>query len=140
MGEETAFKMLNLLEGVINNGTGIRLRLKYDIHSQIGGKTGTTQNQSDGWFIGVSPKLVSGAWVGGEYRSIHFDNIAYGQGANTALPIWGLYMQSVYNDETIPVTPADSFDIPEDIYIPPDCDHVFRSSGKDSYQSIEENW
>ena len=139
-GEETAYKMLNLLQGVVNEGTGIRLRLKYQLYSQIGGKTGTSQNQSDGWFIGVTPNLVSGVWVGGEFRSIHFNNIAFGQGANTALPIWALYMKSVYADDKIPVTSSDSFNISDNFYLPENCDHVFRSSEQSPYRIIEENW
>ncbi len=121
LSEETAFLMINLLEGVINQGTGIRLRSKYQINSQIGGKTGTTQNHSDGWFMGITPNLVTGIWVGGEDRDIHFDNIGLGQGANMALPIWALYMQEVYNNEEIPVTPEDTFEEPVNFNINLDC-------------------
>jgi penicillin-binding protein 1A len=112
LSEETAFLMLNLLEGVVNQGTGIRLRYKYHLTAQIGGKTGTTQNHSDGWFMGVTPNLVTGIWVGGEDRDIHFDNITLGQGANMALPIWALYMEKVYEDEDIPITQEDKFEKP----------------------------
>jgi penicillin-binding protein 1A len=112
--EDMAFLMLNLLEGVINTGTGIRLRSKYNIRGEIGGKTGTTQNHSDGWFIGVTPNLVSGVWVGGEDRAIHFDNIALGQGSNMALPIWALFMIEVYKDKNIPIFPEDKFEAPID--------------------------
>ena len=121
LSEETAFLMINLLEGVVNQGTGIRLRLKYHLNAQIGGKTGTTQNHSDGWFMGVTPNLVTGIWVGGEDRDIHFDNIYYGQGANMALPIWALYMQQVYEDEEIPITQEDTFEEPANFNINLEC-------------------
>jgi len=113
--------MVNLLEGVINQGTGIRLRLKYRFNAQIGGKTGTTQNHSDGWFIGITPHLVTGVWVGGEDRDIHFDNIYYGQGANMALPIWALYMKQVYEDEEILITEEDKFEEPANFNINLEC-------------------
>jgi penicillin-binding protein 1A len=98
ISEETAYLMLNLLEGVVQGGTAGRLRFRYNLYNELGGKTGTTDNQSDGWFIGLAPALVSGGWVGGEVRSIHFGGIAMGQGATMALPIFGLYMQKVYAD------------------------------------------
>jgi len=121
LSEEAAFLMLNLLEGVVNQGTAIRLRLRYNFEAQIGGKTGTTQNHSDGWFMGVTPNLVSGVWVGGDDRDIHFDNLYYGQGANTALPIWALYMKQVYEDEEIPITPEDTFEEPANFNIDLEC-------------------
>jgi len=112
ISESTAFLMLNLLQGVVRQGTGIRLRYKYKLLGQIGGKTGTSQNHSDGWFMGVTPNLVTGVWVGGEDRDIHFDNITLGQGANMALPIFGLYMQQAYADESIAITTDDKFEAP----------------------------
>jgi penicillin-binding protein 1A len=121
LSEETAYLMINLLEGVINQGTGRRLRFRYQFDAQIGGKTGTTQNHSDGWFMGVTPNLVTGVWVGGEDRDIHFDNIGMGQGANTALPIWALYMNKVYEDEEIPITQEDKFEEPVNFNINLDC-------------------
>jgi penicillin-binding protein 1A len=105
--------MLEMLKAVINEGTGVRLRYRYQFKGDIGGKTGTTQNNSDGWFIGVTPELVSGTWVGGEDRSIHFDNLREGQGASMALPVWALYMQKVYADETLGYSDTLKFDIPE---------------------------
>ena len=105
MNEETAYTMLHMLMGATQEKGGTALRLyRYgllDQGNQIGGKTGTTQNYSDGWFMGVTPKLVSGCWVGAEHRSIHFRNMADGQGASMALPIWALYMQKVYADSTL---------------------------------------
>jgi len=112
INEHNAYLMINLLQGVVNTGTGVRLRLKYGLKGSIGGKTGTTQNNSDGWFIGVTPNLVTGVWVGGEERDIHFDNISLGQGANLALPIWALYMTPAYNNPELPYSLEDSFEAP----------------------------
>lgn len=128
ISEQTAFLMLNLLQAVVNQGTAIRLRYTYQFTGQIGGKTGTTQNQSDGWFIGVTPNLVTGIWVGGEDRDIHFDGIGLGQGANMALPIWALYMKNVYQDETLPVTEDDHFEEPVNFSLNINCDGDKKSS------------
>jgi len=95
---QTAYLMCNLLEGVVNNGTGIRLRYKYGFTNPMGGKTGTTQQHSDGWFMAVTPDLVGGVWVGAEDRSIHFQNLANGQGASMALPIWAKFLGKVMRD------------------------------------------
>lgn len=107
MNEETAFLMTNLLKGVVEGGTGSRLRYKYGLNVPIAGKTGTTQNNSDGWFIGLTPQLVSGVWVGCEDRSIHFRNITMGQGATMALPIWAMYMKKIYADKTLKLSTED---------------------------------
>lgn len=107
MSEETAYLMLEMLQGVVNKGTGIRLRYKYGFNQPLAGKTGTTQNQSDGWFIGMVPDLATGIWVGAEDRSAHFRTITLGQGANMALPIWALYMQKIYDDPSIQVPKKD---------------------------------
>lgn len=120
--EKTAFLMMSLLKGVVEQGTGRRLRWTYGMTNEIGGKTGTSQNQSDGWFMGVTPNLVSGVWVGGEERSIHFDGIYLGQGANMALPIWAEYMQRVYADSTLYYSTDDTFEEPENFNINLDCD------------------
>ena len=85
--EDASYKMLHMLKNVIDGGTGGRIRARYGIKAPMGGKTGTTQNNSDGWFMGFTPSLVSGVWVGGEDRSIHFDRMSEGQGASMALPI-----------------------------------------------------
>lgn len=113
VSEETSYKMLSLLKAVTTEGTGLRLRGKYAFRNEIAGKTGTTQNNSDGWFMGVVPNLVSGVWVGGEDRAIHFDGLKEGQGANMALPIWALYMQKVYADPEVGISDKEVFDIPE---------------------------
>lgn len=122
VSEETAYLMLDLMRGVVDFGTSVRLRYKYKLNSDLAGKTGTTNNHSDGWFIGISPQLVSGAWVGGEERSIHFRTITLGQGAVMALPIWGLYMQKVFDDETLPYDTKVKFERPEKVSVETDCD------------------
>ena len=111
--EDASYKMLHMLKNVIDGGTGGRIRARYGIKAPMGGKTGTTQNNSDGWFMGFTPSLVSGVWVGGEDRSIHFDRMSEGQGASMALPIYGLYMQKVYADKTLGYSQEEDFDIPE---------------------------
>lgn len=113
ISEESANKMLILLQGVVNGGTGGRLRFKYDIQAQMGGKTGTTNRNSDAWFIGVTPDLVSGCWVGGEDRDIHFDSMTMGQGATMALPIYAYFMKKVYRNVQLPYRPDAVFDLPE---------------------------
>ena len=111
LDNETAEKMIYLLRGVVDGGTGGRLRSRYGIHAPLGAKTRTTNSNSDGWFMGIAPKLVSGAWVGGEDRDIHFESMAFGQGAAAALPIFALYMKKIYADPNIPITEDDQFDI-----------------------------
>lgn len=103
MSQEAYFKMVNILQNVINSGTGSRLRrAPYNITAVMGGKTGTTNYNADGWFMGFTPNLVSGVWVGGDERYIHFNRMAQGQGAAMALPIYGLYMKKVYADKSLP--------------------------------------
>ena len=112
ISETTAYKMIYMLRNVMDHGTGVRARLRYGLKAPMGGKTGTSQNNSDGWFVGFTPSLVSGVWVGGEDRSIHFDRMALGQGANMALPIFSLYMQKVYADPNLGYDTTEQFDIP----------------------------
>jgi penicillin-binding protein 1A len=124
MNEQTAYLMLELMKGVVESGTGIRLRFRYNLNNPIAGKTGTTQNNSDGWFIGLTPDLVTGVWVGAEDRGIRFRTITLGQGANMALPIWALYMQRVYNDPSINIS-QDDFEPPlNEIPFETNCDNV----------------
>ncbi len=111
ISEETAYNMLTLMKGVVRRGTSIRLRTKYQLRNEIAGKTGTTNNNSDGWFIGLTPQIVAGAWVGGEERSIHFNDTRLGQGANMALPIWALFMKKVYADKTLGISTERKFDL-----------------------------
>jgi penicillin-binding protein 1A len=110
--ETTAYKMIYMMRAVVDGGTGSRLRSRYGLNMPVGGKTGTTQNNSDGWFMGYTPSLVSGVWVGGEDRSIHFDNIAEGQGASMALPIWALYMKKVLSDPELGYSSTEQFEVP----------------------------
>ena len=112
ISETTAYKMIYMLRAVLDHGTGVRTRFKYGITAPMGGKTGTTNNNSDGWFMCFTPSLVSGTWVGGEDRGIHFDNMAEGQGASMALPICALYMQKVLADPELGYSPEEQFDIP----------------------------
>ena len=122
ISEYTAFLMANLMQGVVNSGTGIRLRAKYGLKGEIAGKTGTTNDQSDGWFIGYTPSLTAGVWVGAEDRQVHFESLALGGGSNMALPIWGLFMQKVLQDGTLGVYETDRFVAPPGISLDLDCD------------------
>ena len=140
LSEETAYVTVKLMEGVTDSGSGIRLRTTgadkynkayqeiitgypYQFTNPIAGKTGTTQNQSDGWFMGMVPNLVTGVWVGGEDRAAHFRSITYGQGASMALPIWGVFMKKCYNDSSLSVSKG-SFEAPKNLRIPVDCNSV----------------
>ena len=112
ISEDNSYKMIDMLRAVVDNGTGNRLRYQYNITGEVGGKTGTTNNNSDGWFIGFTPQLVSGVWVGGEDRDIHFDSTSMGQGATMALPIWAYFMKLVYADKTLGYSPGVKFNVP----------------------------
>ncbi|OIQ41382.1 MAG: penicillin-binding protein [Bacteroidetes bacterium MedPE-SWsnd-G1] len=133
LSEESSFVILNLLEGVTTAGSGVRLRgnwgsypdniatgYPYEFTNPIAGKTGTTQNQSDGWFMGIVPNLATGVWVGGEDRATHFEFITQGQGASMALPIWALYYKKLYADESLNIS-QEEFEKPEDISIRINC-------------------
>jgi penicillin-binding protein 1A len=116
--EDATYKMLYMLRSVMDGGTGSRVRYRYNLRAPMGGKTGTTQNNSDGWFMAFTPSLVSGCWVGGEDRSIHFDRMNEGQGAAMALPIYALYMQKVYADESLGYSETENFTVPSQ-YVSP---------------------
>ena len=144
MSEETANTMVRMLQGVVDGvysptadkkaGTGVRLRYKYQFKNEIGGKTGTTQNQSDGYFMGITPNLVTGVWTGCEDRSAHFRTIEYGQGANMALPVFAEYMQRVYADSlSSRVTPL-NFDIPISVDDKLDCDNELKIQYEDEFE------
>ena len=107
MSELTAYKMVELMKGVVQSGTGIRLRSYYGFTNPIAGKTGTTQKNSDGYFMGITPDLTTGVWVGAEDRSVHFRSTKLGQGSHTALPIWAMYMKKVYNDKSLNISQGD---------------------------------
>ena len=112
ISEESAHKMIYMLRGVVDGGTASRLRYKYNLSNPLAGKTGTTNNNSDAWFMGIAPQLVSGCWVGGDDRDIHFDTTSMGQGATMALPIFALYMKKVYANAQLGISPDADFDIP----------------------------
>lgn len=107
MSELTAYKMVELMKGVVQSGTGIRLRSTYGFNNPVAGKTGTTQKQSDGYFMGITPDLTTGVWVGAEDRSVHFRSTQLGQGSHTALPIWAIYMKKVYADKNLNISKGD---------------------------------
>lgn len=132
---ESANKMLYMLKGVVDGGTAGRLRFRYNMKGEIGGKTGTTNNNSDAWFIGVTPELVSGVWVGGDDRDIHFDSMRMGQGATMALPIWAYYMRRVFADTDLGYSEIAVFDLPKD-YNP--CGAVADSVEVDGIDEIYE--
>lgn len=111
--EDAYYKILSILLNVVDSGTGASLRSRYGISAQMGGKTGTTNSNSDSWFMGFTPELVTGVWVGGDERYIHFNTMAFGQGARAALPVYGLFMQKVYRDPKLPYSQSAKFNIPE---------------------------
>jgi len=148
LSEETAYVTVKLMEGVTQSGSGVRLRGKgvdsyradyreiitgypYEFTNPIAGKTGTTQNQSDGWFMGMVPNLVTGVWVGAEDRAAHFASITYGQGAAMALPIWGVYMKNCYADEELNISNED-FEAPSNLSINIDCSKVSEDNPEDN--------
>ena len=112
ISEESSYKMIDMLRAVVDGGTAGRLRFKYHLDAPMGGKTGTTNRNSDGWFVGFTPRLVSACWVGGEDRDIHFNSMAIGQGASSALPIWAYYMTKVYRDKSLGYRKDEAFNIP----------------------------
>ncbi len=122
VSEYTAYLMANLMQGVVNSGTGVRLRAKYGLKGEIAGKTGTTNDQSDGWFIGYTPSLTAGVWVGAEDRQVHFESLSLGGGSNMALPIWGIFMQKVMKDRSLGIYETDRFMAPPGISLNLDCD------------------
>ena len=140
LSQEAAYVTVNLLQGVTRAGSGARLRhaglektnyvykkvitgYPYVFENQIAGKTGTTQNQSDGWFMGMVPNLATGVWVGGEDRAVHFKSIAFGQGATMALPIWGVYMKKLYENVALGISVED-FTAPENLSISIECEEL----------------
>ncbi|WP_435624120.1 transglycosylase domain-containing protein [Flagellimonas sp.] len=146
LSKDVAYAMVNLMEGVTQGGSGTRLRhtfakeqavykeiitgYPYELSNPIAGKTGTTQNQSDGWFMGMVPNLVTGVWVGGEDRAAHFQSLTYGQGASMALPIWALYMKKNYANEELGVS-KDEFEEPEELSINVDCTKILEEIQKE---------
>ncbi len=132
----SSYRMIDMMKAVIDQGTGRRLRRKYAFVGEIAGKTGTTQMNSDGWFVGIVPRLVSGCWVGGENRNIHFNSTAMGQGASMALPVWALFMKKVYNDRSLGYSQSERFQIPPEFRY---CGDSIQSS-LDSLGIIDEEY
>jgi penicillin-binding protein 1A len=131
LSEDQAYLMLNLLQGVVRTGTGRRMRYEpYNLRNQIGGKTGTTQNNSNGWFMGVTPNLVGGVWSGWEDQSIHFETIGEGQGANMALPVFAIFMKKVYEDPQFGIMEADEFERPVNFNMELDCEKAKRNNSR----------
>lgn len=130
MSAKTAYLMLDLMRGVVDEGSAGRLRWRYGLKQAIAGKTGTTQNHSDAWFMGITPTLTTGVWVGGELRSIHFNSMRLGQGANAALPVWAIYMQKVYEDAELEF-PQDDFEKPDGVNVDLKCQGDRRPANSD---------
>ncbi len=135
--ESSSYKMLDMLKGVVDGGTGSRLRRVYNLKGEMGGKTGTTNNNSDGWFMSFTPNLVAGCWVGGEERSIHFDRMAYGQGASMALPIHGIFYQKVYADKELNYSDDGKFEIPAEFNPCAGSERYSPDFYQDNNQAIE---
>lgn len=135
LSEEQAYLMLDLLQGVVLSGSGIRMRREpYLLLNQIGGKTGTTQNHSNGWFMGVTPNLVGGVWSGWEDQAIHFETLGEGQGANMALPIFAIFLKKVFSDPQFGIMEIDEFERPSNFRIELDCDKARReNTRRDNY-------
>jgi penicillin-binding protein 1A len=146
ISQETAYLMITLLKNVVDMagryqgefyaGTANRLRGRYGFTGELAGKTGTTQNQSDGWYIGLAPKLTAAAWVGGEDRSIHFDELGMGSGTNMALPIYAEFLKRVYADTTLGITMEDEFERPPDFYVDMDCPNIKETTGSSSFSEF----
>jgi len=130
--EDQAYLMLDLLQGVVNQGTAIRMRTVYGFKNQMGGKTGTTQNHGNGWYMGVLPNLVGGVWSGWEDQSIHFETLGEGQGARIALPVMARFLKKLYADPEFGIMEADVFEKPAGFNIELDCNKVKRSTGRRS--------
>lgn len=137
ISEQTAYLMANLMQGVVTGGTAVRLRYKYHLTGEIAGKTGTTNDQADGWFIGYTPVLTAGVWVGAEDRQVHFESLTFGQGSNMALPIWAIFMNKVLEDGTLGITGEEKFIAPAGMHLNLDCDgsdaDVVSDSGGDDF-------
>lgn len=145
ISEESAYLMVNLMQGVVNEGTAGRLRSVYKLTGQLAGKTGTTNDQSDGWFIGYTPKITAGVWVGAEDRQVHFESLALGGGSNMALPIWGIFMKKVLEDGTLGISSNDVFVKPPGFELDLRCtggddDNSSASVGNTDTQVVEDDF
>ena len=137
ISEDDAYLMTALLQGVVNTGTGLRLRGTYRMTNQMGGKTGTTQNHSNGWYMGVMPDLVAGVWTGWEDQAIHFEDLSLGQGSNMALPVFGLFLQKLFADKDFAPMEQSVFEAPPGFNVDLDCDKVRREQPTSPYRQRE---
>ena len=137
ISEESAYKMIIMLQGVMNGGTGSRMRFRYNVNADMGGKTGTTNRNSDGWFMAFTPSLVTGCWVGGEDRDIHFNSMTYGQGASSALPISAYFFQSVFKDARLGYSESEKFELPAD-FDPCETISYDEASAEEEVSGIDE--
>ena len=137
ISEDDAYLMTSLLQGVVSSGTAVRLRLTYKLTNEMGGKTGTTQNHSNGWYMGVMPDLVAGVWTGWEDQAIHFEDLSMGQGANMALPVFGIFMQKLLADKDFSVIAESQFEAPPGFNVDLDCDRVKREQQGNPYRQRE---
>ncbi len=135
----TAYKMITMMRGVVNHGTGARMRFKYNIHSDIGGKTGTTSNQADAWFIGYTPQLLAGAWVGCDDREFRFRSERLGQGASAALPIWALFFKRLYADPTTNINEKATFKMPPGFEDCDNTDAINQAQAKEATEEVQES-
>jgi penicillin-binding protein 1A len=133
---ENAELMIAMLRGVVNDGTAVGLRKNYHISADIAGKTGTTQNYSDGWFIGFTPSLVAGVWVGGDLQTVRFQTMQFGQGAYSAMPIWAGFMKSAFSDDHWKYLQKDTFAISSEVLERLDCDE-FRENRPFQFKPIK---
>lgn len=141
ISEQSAYLMINLMEGVVNSGTAVRLRSLYALKGDIAGKTGTNTKQEDGWFIGYTPKITAGVWVGAEDRQVHFRSLALGGGSNMALPIWGIFMKKCINDGTLGLSSEDVFEAPADFEVNLDCgEDIIETASSSSGAGVEEDY
>ena len=138
MSARIAYLMLDLMKGVVDEGSGRRVRWKYGLKMPVAGKTGTTQNHSDAWFMGITPTLATGVWVGGELRSIHFRSMRLGQGANAALPVWAIYMRNIVQDSAVLHFPQEDFERPEELKnVDLDCNGMEQSPNLSTPMQME---
>lgn len=137
ISEYAAYEMVDMMKSVVNHGTGIRLRAKYGLKGEIAGKTGTTNDNSDGWFIGYTPKITAGVWVGGEDRQIHFRSTALGGGSNMSLPIWGLFMKKCLKNGRLGISEDDRFTPPAGVPMNISCEAVASESRQKPVSEVE---
>lgn len=139
ISEKSAYLMENLMAGVVNSGTAVRLRSYYGLRGEIAGKTGTNNDQADGWFIGYTPKITAGIWTGGEDRQVHFKGLALGGGSNMALPIWGIFMKKCLADPTLGISEEDKFTVPSNFDMDLNCDEDIRDASTGESDDVSDD-